>query len=90
VSVSVKEKRKVYGVQSIIRCMRVLQMLAEAQGNPLSLTTVAFALGLHKSTAHRLLIQMSRLGLATRDDVEWYFGPRCQQLCNIAKRKEPQ
>jgi DNA-binding IclR family transcriptional regulator len=73
-----------YKIQSVVRLMKAITLLADTP-YPLRLAFIADDLGLHKSTCHRYLNQMKRVGLAVQTkDGEWEFGPR---IFEIAARR---
>src|ERR1700688_886740 len=65
----------VYKLQALDRAFAVLDLLA-ASNTPLGLAEIADALGLHKSTAHRFLMEAMRRALVQPKGVGYFRQPQ--------------
>jgi len=62
-------------IQSLERAVAILRVLADDHRQGVRLTDVAARTGLSKSTAHRILVALVRLGLAEQDAGSGHFFP---------------
>lgn len=69
---------------TIVRCVRVLQRLAEADGS-INVTKLSAQLGLAPSTTHRILGQLRREGLVThdRESASYRAGPEMIRIAAL-------
>lgn len=76
------------GIQSVEIAMRVLSALEEG-GGPMSLTQVGAASGMQPSKAHRYLVSLVRIGLASQSPTSslYNLGPAMRRLGAEALRR---
>lgn len=70
-------------VQSAERIFQVMEMLAE--GGEMGLMEISAALGLHKSTVHRLLMSLIYMGYAKQDEVTQKYLLTCKVVSLAGK-----
>jgi DNA-binding IclR family transcriptional regulator len=64
---------------------KIMLLCAHLSGTPQALPALSAATGLHRATAHRLLMAMAVHGLARQNDqTEWSLGPLCLELARRA------
>lgn len=79
-----KPKKTAMGVQVIERAAEILRILAEGKG--LSLSDVGKAVGLARSTVHRIILALQAEGLVTRSGPGTYrLGPSIVALAEASK-----
>ncbi|WP_329294554.1 helix-turn-helix domain-containing protein [Streptomyces sp. NBC_01455] len=66
----------------------LVRALREAPG-PLGATDLASAVGIPKTTAHRVLEQMAQEGIVTRRDHKWAIAPGFGELMRAGERPSP-
>lgn len=65
---------------AVARALRILTLLAEAQGAPMTLSEIARSLGIAKSSTANLCIVLEEGGMIERDPVGYRLGRRTAEL----------
>ena len=80
------EKEDKNPVQSAERIFQVLEMLAD--NGEMGLMEISAALGLHKSTVHRLLMSLIYMGYAKQDEAtqKYMLLPSGAKVGNVSRR----
>jgi IclR family acetate operon transcriptional repressor len=80
-----KKSENSYRVKSVARALALLELLAEHKDG-ITLTACSDRLGLHPSTAHRILNTMAEYGYVHQDDEKAYhLGLGALRLCTAAE-----
>jgi DNA-binding IclR family transcriptional regulator len=61
--------------KGVVRNAFALVRALSSAGRPVGVTGLAEAVGIPKTTAHRLLVQLAQEGVVTRRDRKWRLGP---------------
>ncbi len=80
-----KSKENSYRVKSVARALSLLELLAEHKDG-ITLTACSDRLGLHPSTAHRILNTMAEFGYVHQDgEKAYHLGLGALRLCDAAE-----